>query len=248
MSTSLDRLGVVGAGVMGRGIAHVALLAGMEVALVDACPAALAAAPVRFRDEFAALVRKGRITEAESEAALGRLSTSGSYIAMAEADLVIEAVPERVELKLEVLAAVADAVGEQAVIASNTSSIPITRLAQAVKGAAAVSGRALLQSGSAHATGGGHPRGRHRHPRSRHGHRLHSRSSRKIAGRYDKPGFVVNALLIGLDTLCLVADAMHVETEDPALVAPGNVRRLVEAGRLGRKSGRAFYDYPAATT
>lgn len=132
---------VLGAGTMGRGIAHVAALAGHETRLQDVDAGALASALETIRANLEKGVELGKVEPAEREAALGRLRTTVELDRACEgADLVIEAVPEKLELKRSVLAEVATLVEPTAVIASNTSSLSITSVAEAVDGAERVLG------------------------------------------------------------------------------------------------------------
>lgn len=126
---------VLGAGTMGRGIAHVAALAGHETRLQDVDAGALASALETIRANLAKGVELGKVEPAEREAALERLWTTVELDRACEGtDLVIEAVPEKIELKRSVLAEVATLVEPTAVIASNTSSLSITSIAEAVDG------------------------------------------------------------------------------------------------------------------
>jgi 3-hydroxybutyryl-CoA dehydrogenase len=117
---------VVGAGQMGSGIAQVAAVAGYDVTLVDVAPEQLRRARSGIEGSLAKLVDKGRVEAADAEAALGRIATAGEP---GPADLAIEAATEDVELKLRIFRDLDAAAGDGAVLASNTSSIPITRLA-----------------------------------------------------------------------------------------------------------------------
>jgi 3-hydroxybutyryl-CoA dehydrogenase len=132
---------VLGAGTMGRGIAHVAALAGYETRLFDLDAGILARALETIRGNLERGVELGKVTDADRDGTLERLRTTVELTAaVSEADVVIEAVPERLELKRTVLAAAAAAVGPQAVIASNTSSLSITAIAEGVEGAERVIG------------------------------------------------------------------------------------------------------------
>lgn len=264
------RVAVVGAGAMGSGIAQVSFAAGFNVTLIDPSTQALETA-------------KSRILG--STPGTGELHTSKTYDGLAQADLVIEVVPEILELKLAVLKEISSSAAPTAVIASNTSTIPITQLAQSVGNPERFTGMHFFN-----------PvpkmnlveiiRGEHT-----------SDSTTELATRFveqdlgktalvisDQPGFVVNRLLIpylisavrmldteyctaeaidngmelgcsmpigpirladyiGLDVLCNAADSIYAETNDPACLVPENVRQLVQAGHLGRKSGQGFFSY-----
>lgn len=130
---SLTTVGVIGAGTMGNGIAQVSALAGLDVVMIDISDAALQ----RGRDTLAGsldrLIKKDKLTAEARDAALGRLTLSTDYAALAGCQLVIEAATENLELKLRILRQVDAVAGEGAVIATNTSSISITQLAAVMK-------------------------------------------------------------------------------------------------------------------
>ncbi len=125
----LRRAGVVGAGTMGHGIAHVFALAGLETTLVDVDPDALERARSSIRSNLERQVGKGAVEEGDAEAALERLSTDTDTGALADADVVVEAVPERAELKKDVFGELSERCGPGAILATNTSSISITEIA-----------------------------------------------------------------------------------------------------------------------
>ena len=126
---SISKIGVIGAGLMGNGIAHASLLAGFEVTLVDAFAEALPKALATMTKNMERQAAKGSITEEQKAAALARLTTSTDWHALAGADIVIEAVPEKLEIKESIYKELAAALKLEAIIASNTSSISITKLA-----------------------------------------------------------------------------------------------------------------------
>jgi 3-hydroxybutyryl-CoA dehydrogenase len=128
---AISKIGVLGGGAMGSGIAHVASLAGLDVALVDTIEPVLAKAKAGIARNMERQVAKAAITEAEKEAALGRISAATSHDGFADADIVIEAVPEREEIKRAVYGQILPIMKKDAILASNTSSISITRLAAA---------------------------------------------------------------------------------------------------------------------
>ncbi|MGI9038437.1 MAG: 3-hydroxyacyl-CoA dehydrogenase family protein [Gemmatimonadota bacterium] len=132
---------VLGAGTMGRGIAHVAALAGYETRLFDLDAGILGRALETIRTNLDKGVELGKVAQAERDTALDRLQTTVELsAAVAGADLVIEAVPERLDLKRSVFGDVAAAVGPQTIIASNTSSLSISAIAEGVDGAERVIG------------------------------------------------------------------------------------------------------------
>ena len=127
---TIERIAVVGGGTMGNGIAHVAAAAGRSVRLVDVSTEVLDAALATISKNLDRQIRKGVIEEGEKDAILGRIRTTTSVEeAVADAHLVVEAVPERLELKEEVFRALDAGAPSEAVLASNTSSISITAIA-----------------------------------------------------------------------------------------------------------------------
>ncbi|MGN6216633.1 MAG: 3-hydroxyacyl-CoA dehydrogenase NAD-binding domain-containing protein [Solirubrobacterales bacterium] len=129
---SVSRIGVVGAGTMGSGIAQVGALAGFETTLFDADPEALEESAVRLGEDFAKGESRGRWSEADSIAALERLEYPESFEGFAGCELVIEAVPERPELKRKVFTQLAELLGPEAVLATNTSSLRVGEIAAGV--------------------------------------------------------------------------------------------------------------------
>ena len=129
--SDIRRIGVIGAGQMGRGIAHVCALAGLDVVLSDVSAAALAQGRETIDRNLARQVARGRIREEDKAAALARISSAGSYAAFGDCDMVIEAATEKEAVKREIFKELVPALKPEALIASNTSSISITRLASA---------------------------------------------------------------------------------------------------------------------
>jgi 3-hydroxybutyryl-CoA dehydrogenase len=129
--SELRRVGVVGAGTMGHGIAQVAAQAGMDVRLVDVAAGALERGMAKIGQSLDKLVAKGKLSAAAAEAARGRVSPSAELSALADRELVVEAVVERLDVKAAVLAELDGICGAETILASNTSSISITRLAAA---------------------------------------------------------------------------------------------------------------------
>ena len=281
-------VGIVGAGTMGRGIAHACAASGLKVILFDSFESVLKSSIGTLRKDYAVLEAKGIITDIERKNREANVTTASTLSALRNVDLVIEAVPELLELKVKVLADIEANVAETTIIASNTSSIPITRLAAALSRPGRFLGVHFFNPAQ-------------RMPLVEIIHTLKTDQDVAVSleefvtdqlGKTaivipDRPGFVVNALLvpyllsairmidsgyadadqvdagmrlgaghpmgplalsdlIGLDTLCQVADALHSETSDPSAVVPNNLRRMVEAGQLGRKSGKGFFPYPVA--
>jgi len=272
---------VVGAGQMGSGIAQVAAVAGYDVTLVDVAPKQLDRARSGIEGSLAKLVAKGRVEADAAEAALGRIQTAGEP---GPADLAIEAATEDVDLKLRIFADLDRAAGDGAVLASNTSSIPITRLAAVTSRPERVVGmhfmnpvplmplveliRGLETSDEAAAAV----------------RAAAERMGKTVAESRDFPGFIANRILlpmineavyclmegvgdresidtvmklgmshplgplqladlIGLDTCLAIMEVLHDGLGDSKYRPCPLLRSYVEAGRLGRKSGRGFYEY-----
>ena len=132
-ATDIRTITVIGAGTMGHGIAHVAAVMGAQVHLYDALPGAVAAGRDKITKNLAKGVLLGKLAPVERDAALTRLRTFEDLAAAcAGADAVIEAVPERIELKREIFAAVDRAAPAGALLATNTSSLPVADIAKAV--------------------------------------------------------------------------------------------------------------------
>ncbi len=125
---------VIGAGIMGRGIAHVAALGGFQTVLNDVSDEFLQKAQTRIRQDLHKAVSIGKLTDSDMDAALARLTLDNNLERAAEsAELVIEAVPEKMELKLDLFSRLDQACANQAVLASNTSSLSITEMAAATR-------------------------------------------------------------------------------------------------------------------
>src|SRR3954468_19834580 len=130
----VQRVAVVGAGTMGTGIAQVAARAGYRTELFDVAPGAAHKALERVSESLSRAVEKGRCTAQERSDALGRLAVASDLDASAgAADLVIEAAPEDLRLKQELFARLSRAARADAILASNTSSLPVTAIAAAAK-------------------------------------------------------------------------------------------------------------------
>jgi 3-hydroxybutyryl-CoA dehydrogenase len=127
----IEKVGVIGAGAMGNGIAHVCALAHMDVTLVDINEAQLDKALDTIHNNMDRQIKRQLITDADRDAALKRIQTSKDYEALKNSDIVIEAATEKEEIKKEIMKKVSPLLKPSAMIASNTSSISITRLAAA---------------------------------------------------------------------------------------------------------------------
>jgi 3-hydroxybutyryl-CoA dehydrogenase len=284
----IRRVGIVGCGLMGSGIAEVCARAGLDTLVYEVDAEALAAGRRRVEDSLARGLARGRISETDREAALAALAFTTDLDTFADRDLAIEAVPEVEELKTGIFAALDRIMtGPDALFASNTSSIPIARLGAATSRPGRVMGLhffnpapvldlvelvpSLVTSDDAWDA----IRGFAADTLGRH-----------VIVSQDRAGFVVNALLIpyllaavrmfesgfavaqdidegmvrgcahpmgplaladhiGLDTTLAVAESLYAEYREPLYAPPPLLSRMVEAGHLGRKSGRGFHVYEA---
>ena len=270
---------------MGSGIAEAAARAGLDVRVVDLDRATIERGRDRVAGSIARAQKAGKLTEAEAEAAMGRIEFSTDLGTLADRQLVVEAVVESEPEKVAVFEALDKVVAQGAVLASNTSSIPIMKLAMATGRPSQVIGihffnpvpvlplvelvTSLLTSDETVATAQRFAAGQ---------------LGKQVIRSQDRAGFIVNALLIpyllsavrmlesgfataddidlgmvkgcahpmgplaladliGLDTTMAVANSLYQEFKEPLYAPPPLLARMVEAGLLGRKSGRGFYDY-----
>ncbi len=129
---ALDRIGVVGAGTMGNGIAQVCAMAGLHVTMIDVNDAAVQRGVATLSGSLDRLIKKGALTPAQKEAAVSRVTGATDQAALRGAGLVIEAATENLELKLRILKQLDGVVSPDTILATNTSSISITQLAAMV--------------------------------------------------------------------------------------------------------------------
>jgi 3-hydroxybutyryl-CoA dehydrogenase len=284
----IENVGVVGCGLMGSGIAEACARAGLDVRVVDLDQASLERGRERVAASIARARQGGKLSEAEAEAALDHIEFSTGIGSLADRQLVIEAVVESESEKLAVFESLDKIVEDPvAILASNTSSIPIMKLAMATSRPSQVIGihffnpvpvlplvelvTSLLTSDETAATA-------ERFAADQLG--------KQVIRSQDRAGFIVNALLIpyllsairmlesgfataedidlgmvkgcahpmgplhladliGLDTTIAIADSLYEEFKEPLYAPPPLLARMVEAGLLGRKSGRGFYNYKA---
>jgi 3-hydroxybutyryl-CoA dehydrogenase len=282
--SEIESVAVVGGGFMGTGIAEAVAVAGMPVIVSDVDEASLGRAGERIATSLARAVRGGKLDDDAARAVRERIELTTSLDAVGQADLVVEAVPEDERLKVEVMSAIDGVVADHAIVASNTSSIPITQLAQASSDPSRVLGLhffspvpvmmlvevvvALDTSSETVDRAKG----------------FVERLGKRPIETKDRSGFIVNMLLvpylmaavrmyedgfasredidngmklgcghpmgpltlcdfIGLDVLYAVCDSLYEEFKRDEYAPPPLMKRMVASGRLGRKSGRGFYEY-----
>lgn len=283
---TLQKIGVVGCGLMGAGIAEVSARSGCDVVVVEATDVAAKSGLDRIEKSLEKAAQRGKLSDADVDAISKRLFVTHDFDSLADRELVIEAVPEIDELKVDVFRRLSQTVeAADSILATNTSSIPIMKLAMATNRPEQVVGlhffnpvpvlplvevvRSLLTSDDT---------------AQRVGAFAGDQLSKNLIQSQDRAGFIVNALLIpyilsairmfesgfasaedidngmvhgcahpmgplaladliGLDTTAAVAQSMYEEFKEPLYSAPPLLLRMVDAGLLGRKSGRGFYLY-----
>jgi 3-hydroxybutyryl-CoA dehydrogenase len=276
---------VLGAGTMGRGIAHVAALAGYETRLHDVDAGALAHALESIRGNLDRGVELEKVKAEQRDAAVGRLHTTVDIAAaLQDADVVVEAVPERLALKREVLAEAAGHVSATAVLASNTSSLSISAIAAEVEGPERVVGLHFFNPvhimALVEVVRGDRTTDRVVEQAVEFAERL----GKQPIVVEDSPGFASSRLgvalgleairmveegvasardidramelgyrhpmgplrltdLVGLDVRLEIARYLHRELGGDRFRPPDLLERMVEEGRLGKKTGQGFYDW-----
>ena len=165
----LKTVGVIGAGLMGGGVAQVSAQAGLNVVLIDATLEKAQAGKQRLADAQAKLLAKGRTTQEKIDALLARITPAADYATLKDCDLVVEAVFEDPNVKAEVFKKLQAVLRPDAIIASNTSALPITQLAQTVDDPGALYRFAFLLAGRSHAAAGNYSRRKNlgQNPRAR---------------------------------------------------------------------------------
>jgi 3-hydroxybutyryl-CoA dehydrogenase len=282
----IERVGVVGSGQMGAGIAEVCARAGLAVHVAETTGEALELGRTRIVSSLGKAVERGKLSAEERDAALDRLTFTTDLGEFADRDLVIEAVVENEQVKTEIFQVLDQVVTRpDAILASNTSSIPLVNLAVATSRPGQVLGIHFFNPAQVQRLVELIPALTTDAETIRRAEALVTEVLGKHAIRaQDRSGFVVNALLIpyllsavrmfesgaasredidsgmelgcahpmgplkladliGLDTVASVADSMYQEYREPQYSAPPLLRRMVAAGRLGRKTGAGFYSY-----
>jgi 3-hydroxybutyryl-CoA dehydrogenase len=284
--SGIQRVGVVGGGLMGSGIAEVCARAGLDVVVREIDAGAAEAALGRLTTSLDRGVRSGKLTEVDRDAALANVRLTTDLDELADRQLVVEAVVEDEAMKVDVFRQLDKVVGDEAaILASNTSSIPIMKLGMATQRPEHVVGihffnpvpvLRLVELVTSLMTS----------PETAAAAEAFATEAlgKKVIRSQDRAGFVVNALLIpyilsairmmesgfataddidtgmvegcnhpmgplhladliGLDTTLAVAESLYEEFKEPLYAPPPMLSRMVEAGLLGRKAGRGFYDY-----
>jgi 3-hydroxybutyryl-CoA dehydrogenase len=286
MTTAISRVAVVGGGQMGAGIAEVCARAGLDTVVCETDSIAARAARERIAVSLERAVQRGKLDRISAEDALARMVFTGSLDDLADRQLVIEAVVENTEAKTDIFARLDKIVEDgEAILATNTSSIPVMRLGMATRRADRVLGLHFFNPvpvlplveivSSLHTT--------QQTVAAVENFATHT-LGKTVVRSQDRAGFVVNALLvpyllsairmtesgfatladvdagmelgcahpmgplkladlIGLDTVAAIAESLYEEFKEPLYAPPPLLQRMVEAGLLGRKSGRGFHTY-----
>ncbi|MEU7133467.1 3-hydroxybutyryl-CoA dehydrogenase [Streptomyces sp. NPDC046261] len=286
MSGTITRVGVVGGGQMGAGIAEVCARAGLHTVVCEADATAARRARERVTASLERAVQRGKLDRPSAEDALTRLAFTAGLDDLADRHLVIEAVVENTDAKTEVFAALDKIVQDPgAILATNTSAIPVMRLGMATQRADHVLGLHFFNPVPVLPLVEVVP-SLHTAARTVTAVETFARDTlgKTTIRSQDRTGFVVNALLIpyllsavrmaesgfataadvdagmelgcahpmgplkladliGLDTVVAIAQSLYEEFREPLYAPPPLLRRMVEAGLLGRKTGRGFHTY-----
>ena len=279
----MDKIAILGAGTMGHGIAHVSALAGFEVSLFDISADAVEAGLSKIQANMEKGVARGKLDEDAMLAALPRISGGSDLAAVCdEADLVVEAVPERLELKQELFAEVQSHC--DGILATNTSSLSIAKIAEAVDDGSRVLGlhffnpvhimkllEIIVHEGTSDATlqsclAYGERIGKScitvndfpGFATSRLGVCLGMEAIRMVEQGVASPEDIDTAMvlgyrhpvgplkltdMVGLDVRMHIGEYLAKELDNAAFEPPALMRKMVADGRLGKKSGRGFYDW-----
>jgi 3-hydroxybutyryl-CoA dehydrogenase len=280
----IQKVGVIGAGQMGSGIAHVAALGGHHIMLHDVAPERIEAGLATINGNLARQIQKGVISDAERQAALGRIHAAPTMEALADCDLVVEAATENEDVKKKVYAGLCKVLKPEGIIASNTSSISITRLGSATDRPERFIGihfmnpvpvMQLVELIRGIATDD---------PTYQASKHFVSKLGKTVTLSEDFPAFIVNRILIpmineaiytlyegvggvegidtamrlganhrmgpleladfiGLDTCLSIMQVLHEGLSDSKYRPCPLLVKYVEAGWLGKKTKRGFYDY-----
>jgi 3-hydroxybutyryl-CoA dehydrogenase len=281
---AISKVGVLGCGLMGHGISQICAQAGWDVVVREIDQGQLDKGLGKVEKQLARAVEKGRMEQPEADAVRGRISPTLEYADLADCDLVIEAITEDLDRKLEMWREVDELVKDDAFLATNTSSLSVATQAEATKRPERMIGlhffnppqvmpllevvRAEKSTDEAVALGfevgeqlgkttvaAGDNRGfivnRLLVPYMLDAIRAHEQEVGSIedidtgmmAGASHPMGPLTLADFVGLDTLAAIAAVMVDAYGEERFAAPDTLKKMVDAGDFGRKSGKGFYDY-----
>lgn len=280
----MGKFGVIGAGTMGRGIAESALAAGFDVVVLDASSDLAAKGAAAIQKSLARGVERGRITQESMDAMVARLSHGSDYSLLSDAAVIIEAVYENLDVKQQVLSAASQAARSDALIGSNTSSLPISKIAGAVQHPERFLGIHFFNPVPAMKLVEVVPGAATAKETVDRAKSLAERLGKTPAVVRESPGFIVNRLLcpmmneaaylvmegiaspedidtamklganhpvgplaladlVGIDVLYAIMEVLHSDIDDPKFRPCPLLKQMMEAGRLGRKTGQGFFKY-----